>query len=261
MTTIYSRQQILEKLEFWKRELVKIDESNNKLIDALISCFKTTDLFKDTNTKMSSRTLNLCYDTLNKYFFSSKLSKIPIIYASDSEAREFLISRKMKSNELPKVFFGTHSVLYDNNPATLKWNDELKLHDDVIVLNASHIDGRSIAFLVACMCHEMIHYYDRLFGEYCSFAKYSIITKIDKDVHNTMTFETKKEEANDLGVNVIQEIPKNKDVEILDKEAIELLYKKAKEDGLVLEGDERMAESIGTITIFPDHSGGSINTF
>ena len=46
-----------------------------------------------------------------------------------------------------------------------------------------------------------------------------------------------------------------------NKEAIELLYKKAKEDGLVLEGEERMAESIGTITIFPDHSGGSINTF
>ena len=38
--------------------------------------------------------------------------------------------------------------------------------------------------------------------------------------HNTMTFETMKEEANNLGIKVIQQIPKDKDAEILDKEGI-----------------------------------------
>lgn len=37
MITMYSRQQILEKLEFWKKELAKLDESiYNNIIVALI---------------------------------------------------------------------------------------------------------------------------------------------------------------------------------------------------------------------------------
>lgn len=51
-----------------------------------------------------------------------------------------------------------------------------------------------------------------------------------------MTFETMKEEANNIGIKVIQQIPKDKDAEILDKEGIELLFKKAQAEGLVLEG-------------------------
>lgn len=36
------------------------------------------------------------------------------------------------------------------------------------------------------------------------------------------------QEANNLGIKVIQQIPKDKDAEILDKEGIELLFKKLK---------------------------------
>lgn len=35
----YTRQQILEKLEFWKKELEKLDESRSPLIDALVDEF------------------------------------------------------------------------------------------------------------------------------------------------------------------------------------------------------------------------------
>ena len=105
----------------------------------------------------------------------------------------------------------------------------------------------------------MIHYYDRLFGEYCDFTKYTLITGIKKDKHNTMTFETMKEEANNLGIKVIQQIPKDKDAEILDKEGI-LLFKKAQAEGLVLE-DERLHNNIDGITVNKNGIGGSINTF
>lgn len=40
----------------------------------------------------------------------------------------------MKEDEIPDLFFGTYSVLYDNDLKTIKWNDKLILHDDVILL-------------------------------------------------------------------------------------------------------------------------------
>ena len=124
----------------------------------------------------------------------------------------------------------------------------------------NHITNKSLSFLIACLCHEMIHYYDRLFGEYCDFTKYSIITGIDKNIHNTFTFEDMKDKANNIGIDVIQEIPKNKSDEILDKEAIELLYKQAQEQGLILEGEKRMNSDKNLSNITFLETGGAVMT-
>lgn len=71
-----------------------------------------------------------------------------------------------------------------------------------------------------------------------------------------------REKANNLGINVIQEIPKNKDAYILDKEAINLLFQKAQEEGLILEAEERTKNNIDGISFFNDGSGRcAINTF
>lgn len=76
-----------------------------------------------------------------------------------------------------------------------------------------------------------------------------------------MTFETMKDKANDLGIKVIQQIPVDKDTEVLDKEGIELLFKKAQEEGLLLEGEERLEANIDGITANKTKHGGSINIF
>ena len=258
----YTKHQILEAIKFWENVLKRIDESKSLLLNILFKTFKTNDLLKPFNGVIDDMLIIKCFNILNEYFFSSKLKNIPLKYLSDNEARKFLIEREMKNNDIPKIFFGAHSVLYDNDINTLKWTDELMLHDDVILLNSNHIDGKSISFLIACLCHEMIHYYDWLFGEYCDFTKYAMMTGIKKDKHNTMTFETMKNEANEIGIKVIQEIPTNKDAEILDKKGIELLYRKAKENGLILEKENRIKNcNIDGITFSIDKSGGSINTF
>lgn len=201
-----------------------------------------------------------CYRILNEHFFSSKLDEIPVYYRFDAEIRDFLIKRKGNKFEIPKTFFGTHSILYDNDPKTLKLSDELIIHDDVILLNKDHIENKSLIFAIACLCHEMIHYYDRLFGEFCEFVKFTIVTKIDKNIHNTLTFEDMKNKANNLGINVIQEIPKNKSDEILDKEAIKLLYKKFQNGEIIAEDENEDSSSI-MISEFENGNGGSIAVF
>ena len=72
---------------------------------------------------------------------------------------------------------------------------------------------------------------------------------------------TMKDKINNLRVKVIQQIPKDKDIEILDKEGIELLFKKAQAEGLVLEGENQLKTDTSEITFFKNRPGCVINTF
>ena len=256
----YTKQQIVEAIKHWKSVLKMIDESKNALLNTLFAVFNTNDLLKPFNGRIDSKLLNECFIILNKHLFSSKLPKLPLIYESDNKIRAFLIDRETNPDNIPNIFFGVHSVICDNDQIS-NWSESLQLHNDVILLNSNYIDKKSLSFLIACLCHEMIHYYDRLFGEYCDFTKYTLMTGIKKDKHNTMTFETMKEEANNLGIKVIQQIPKDKDAEILDKEGIELLFKKAQAEGLVLEGENQTKIDTSEITFFKNRPGCVINTF
>jgi len=228
---------------------------------ALSDEFEKSKLFSKTyKANFHEDFFKRCYRILNEHFFSSKLDEIPVYYRSDVEIRDFLIKRKSNQIKIPHHFLGTYSVILENDRKTLRWTDVLDLHDDVILLNKDHIESKSLIFAIACLCHEMIHYYDRLLGEYCDFAKYSIITGIDKNIHNTFTFEDMKDKANNIGIDVIQEIPKNKSDEILDKEAIELLYKQAQEQGLILEGEKRMNSDKNLSNITFLETGGAVMT-
>lgn len=231
------------------------------MLQALSDAFEKSKLFSKTyKGKFNEDFFRKAYDILNEHFFLSKLNQIPVYYMSDDDIRKFLIDRNSDSLKIPKIFYGAHSVILENNIKTIKWTDILDLHDDVILLNRDHIDSKSLIFAVSCLCHEMIHYYDRLFGEYCDFTKYEYIVNISKNIHNTMTFENMKDKANELGINVIQEIPKEKNAEILDKEAIELLYRQAQKQGLIAEKDSSIDVVSDRISLMPDGRA-VINTF
>ena len=257
----YTKHQIIESIKHWQKKLQLIDEAEDQLLQALSDAFEKSKLFSKTyKGKFNEDFFRRAYDILNEHFFQSKLDKIPVYYKSDADIRKFLVNRKNKKQEIPELFFRTHSVLYDNDPKTLKWSDELILHDDVILLNKDHIEDKSLIFAIACLCHEMIHYYDRLFGEFCDFRKCCLMTGLNRNIHNTLTFEDMKDKANELGINVIQEIPKNKNAEILDKEAIELLYKKF-QNGEIIAEDESIKDPSTIIAIYENGKGGCITTF
>ena len=61
-------------------------------------------------------------------------------------------------------------------------------------------------------------------------------------------------------MHVIQEISKGKNAEILDKEAIALLFKKAQEEGLVLEAEHEKKDT-ESISYFYSRPGCVINMF
>ena len=62
-------------------------------------------------------------------------------------------------------------------------------------------------------------------------------------------------------VDQLTHFSKDTDVEILDKEGIALLFKKAQADGLVLERENQSKIDTSEITFFKNRSGCVINTF
>ena len=53
-----------------------------------------------------------------------------------------------------------------------------------------------------------------------------------------------------MRIKVIQQVPQGKDAEILDKEGIELLFKKAQDERLVLERENQLKIDTSEITFF-----------
>ena len=86
-----------------------MNESKNALLDELFAAFGSNDLLKLFNGRINKKLLDKCYNILNNYMFSSRLSKIPLIYESDVEIQKFLIQRNMKENEIPDLFFFWHT--------------------------------------------------------------------------------------------------------------------------------------------------------
>ena len=69
-----------------------------------------------------------------------------------------------------------------------------------------------------------------------------------------------KDRANSIEIDVIQEISKNKNSKILDKEAIELLYQKFQNGEIIAEDENEDSSSI-MISEFENGKGGSIAVF
>lgn len=57
--------------------------------------------------------------------------------------------------------YGVHSAavsdIYDEFGNVV----DVKIFNDVILINSSFLKKSNFIFAVACVCHEMIHYYDR----------------------------------------------------------------------------------------------------
>lgn len=82
----------------------------------------------------------------------------------------------------------------------------LVFFNEVIFINLSKINDMNFLILASALCHEMIHFYDRVFGEYKTVLTYNLLNaKYDKkiDSHTTPTFKDKMKRSHELKINVI----------------------------------------------------------
>lgn len=157
------------------------------------------------------------FNALNDYLFHGKLEKIPVKCIPFQEASKVLTDRGAVPPS--KDFLGVHSAVLFNEDKVSR-DSRLDIRDDIILLNRSNIDNRSFVFVAATLCHEMIHLYDRFFGEYEKLIRFEVLSGIPTDLHADSTFKHFMNLANEENLNVIPHMHTT-DIEMIDYETME----------------------------------------
>lgn len=214
----HSRRQIVEAIKHWQNVLKQMDESiYNDVIDALINRFgKNLVLSKTHNYALTQDDLDAIFKILNKYMFNNRIKPVPIILWPTVKIIDKLNYHLAMSGVLDEQYqnvkcYGVHSAIcidcVDANGNIV----DIKVRDDYLMMNFDTLINCIFIFTVACVCHEMIHLYDRqVFKQYHDLALIQSQTKQNQDFHNTNIFKSKMKQANNNGINVVAKIPKGK---------------------------------------------------
>lgn len=232
----YSRRQIAEAIKHWQNVLKQLDESKSPLLDAFAEEFGADVVFSNQPFEMNDAIANRMFKILNDTLFDSKIPIVPVKYMSYDDICRYDCQfynkyKEPKDDEYvnpPITIYGMHSAIVLNK--TFKYDEPLMFaKEEFIYLNSSKIKNTSFALNTASLCHEMIHAYDRFFGEYQDRYKAKFISNSELKIHDTPTFERKMKEANDNYIKVVKMIPKKQTVNQSNDNAIELALKALKE--------------------------------
>lgn len=81
---------------------------------------------------------------------------------------------------------------------------DAKFIKPVIMMNIDKLKTCIFIFAVACICHEMIHYYDALSDEHLQKYIKQCNTDEEFDPHKDIVFQQKMQEANAQGLDVVE---------------------------------------------------------
>lgn len=78
----------------------------------------------------------------------------------------------------------------------------LKYRNHILYINLTKCNNKSFIFNVAVLCHEMIHYYDALYGQYKKFQQISYLKNKPFKDHSTPIFIQLKRKARHMEIPV-----------------------------------------------------------
>ena len=151
-----------------------IDESKSELLNAFAKVFGENVVFSNQPFNQNTKNINIMFNIFNQYLFDNalvdKIAVKSISYDDICKLAKSIYNKYKKPTDAdymppPTTIYGMHFAIVLNDIFT--YNDPLIFADEeIIFLNTSNIGNKSFALCAASLCHEMIHYYDRLFGEY-----------------------------------------------------------------------------------------------
>lgn len=147
----------------------------SKMFDANLVCGN----FKQTFFLPTEQDLLKIFSILNRLVFDEKLKDIPI-FCLPKETFSVMLkdAYDLDSNAIDKA--KTSYAMYVVKPEEVY--GELIPGKECIVFNTSY-GNEPFGFVVSCICHEMIHYYDVHYGDFLKHAKNGVF-----DHHSTITF-------------------------------------------------------------------------
>lgn len=208
----YTKRQIIEAIKYWENVLKKIDESvHNNVIDALIAEFgEDVVLSTKFNYTLTQQDLKKIYDILNLHLFSGRIDLLPVVLWPMNKLVDKLNYHAKMSGENNEEIKNIRCLGVHSSICTEIYNDnheiiDVKIRDHYLIINSSEIANSIFIFIVAVICHEMIHVYDHqtsneIHDMVLEWEKYH---KKEPAVHDTRIFKDKMKEANDNGINVV----------------------------------------------------------
>lgn len=212
-----------------------MDESKSLLIDEFVTQFGEDVVFSKKPFMLTNKSAMQIANNINNILFNSMIVSFPEInvvtygqFCKSIKFYEMTYCNKL-SNEItcPKnSFLGDHYVIIENDFNTLKYTDKLIYSHETVFLNLDRLKYRSFIMNAAVICHEMIHVYDRQFGDGEGLDKYCILKKLPSYKYNelshiTETFVNKQNAAIANNLKVVATM--NKKDKLLDKETIKLM--------------------------------------
>lgn len=151
---------------------------------------------------------------LNRYVFGGKLQKIPKNVFGSEENLNNILNRVYRKTKTSGSTFGKNQNKYmmffsiltntDEELNIIDNPDRLNLDYISIFINTDSLVDKDNYFVVSGLCHELIHYYDVMYGQYkLNFLNF-YQHKIPFNCHFTFTFNNFQKKANNLGLKVIK---------------------------------------------------------
>lgn len=204
----YTRQQIEKTIDYWAKQLHLMNETKSKAIDALVDEFGHDVVFSEyMDYNLSQDDCEKIFDILNKHLFDNSLKPVKIFLWPQNKAIELLKknaaeSGKPNQNYDNAEFYGTYTGVCKDIKDENENIVDVQMSKEAIVMNSTKLTTCTFIFAVACICHEMIHHYDRFTKEFHDKQLKASQTNDTFDSHEDAAFQAKMEEANQNGINV-----------------------------------------------------------
>lgn len=187
-----------------------MDESCSKCVDALINEFgHDCVVSREYSYNLTKEDLKRIYDVLNFTLFKNDLGLIRLEYWPEGFVVDKLNENALKSGVFGKkisaapcygVFSAVCKDVLDKDGNIV----DIKINDEIIMLNKTYLKDCIFIFAVASICHEMIHYCDRFTKEFHDKQLKASQTDEDFDSHQDELFQQMMKEANAQGINVVE---------------------------------------------------------
>lgn len=145
-----------------------MNESYNAVIDALVNEFGHDLVFSRLSTyKLTDEDLHKIFNILNMHLFENKLNHVRVEYWPESRVVKTLNDYAMRSDAFEKQLdnapcYGVHTAVCKDIKNSNGDIIDVKIYDDIIMMNSDYLQECVFIFAVASICHEMAHAYDRL---------------------------------------------------------------------------------------------------
>lgn len=205
-----------------------LDDIKSPVVQRLVEDFGAETVFsKERKFTIDDEMLSNIFDSLNASLFNSKLPRVDMKVWHFEDIKNELIKRARETKkpvdlpDIKNIFNGVYSVMIENDLDSIKDESDIVFGRDLLLMNVDKLSHSSFVYIVASVCHEMIHCFDRFFGDYRRLVVDNIEDVDNMDVHKSYTFQRYMKRANKMRINVIEKM--NKSDVVLDTNAYSVL--------------------------------------